>query len=86
MRVEIAKETLKIYERINKPDRSRIKEDILSLSHIPHPPPSTRLVGSDFFRIRRGNWRIIYYIDKENDKVLVTKITGRNEKTYTQFD
>jgi len=83
MRVEIAKKALKIYERIDEPDRSRIKEDILSLSHNPHPPPSTRLVGSDFFRIRRGNWRIIYYIDKGNNLILITKIARRNEKTYT---
>ena len=82
MRVEIARKALKVYERISEPDRSRIKQEVLALGHAQHPPQSTRLIDSDFFRIRKGNWRIIYYIDRKKDVVLITRIERRNEKTY----
>lgn len=39
-----------------------------------------KLQGSEFLRVRKGRFRIIFHI--EHDKVLIDSIKLRNEKTY----
>ncbi len=82
MRVEIAKKALKSYERIPEPERTQVRQGILNLRQDQHPPRSTRLINSEFYRIRSGSWRIIYHIEQDKDLVLVIQIKRRNEKTY----
>ena len=35
--------------------------------------------GVDSFRLRRGNWRIIYKVEKEISAIVVVKIETRGE-------
>lgn len=63
-----------------RPDQKRIKERIDRLAADPRPPGVKRLKGEpDLFRIRSGNYRIIYSIEDVRLVVLVVRIGHRRE-------
>jgi mRNA interferase RelE/StbE len=56
----------------------RIRRSIAQLAVNPRPPGCKRLTGrEDLYRIRVGDWRIIYAIVTEESTVLVTDIAPR---------
>ena len=64
----------------NKKDRKRIATRINSLSTDPRPSGSEKLAGDENkYRVRQGNYRIVYSIDDENRTILVVKIGDRKE-------
>jgi len=70
-RVTIARQAIKALEKISEPDYSKIKNAIYSLADNPRPYGYKKLHGRDGFRIRVGNYRIIYEIF---DKVLLVEV------------
>ncbi len=60
-------------------DLRRIMERIGSLAHDPRPPGSERLSGQERYRIRQGNYRIIYSIQDGELTVWVVKVGHRRE-------
>ena len=52
---------------------------ILSLQHTPRTIKTVKLEGYNFYRIRVGDYRIIYSIDDKNKKVEIMKIGHRRE-------
>jgi mRNA interferase RelE/StbE len=64
----------------NKKDREKIATRINSLSTDPRPPGSEKLAGvENKYRVRQGNYRIVYSIDDENRTILIVKIGDRKE-------
>lgn len=58
-----------------------IKTVIAGLAEDPRPQGFIKLKGEDAYRIRVGNYRIIYEID--DDKIIVTVITvGHRKDVY----
>ena len=58
----------------------RIDGAILALAENPRPRGSQKLASAgDFYRIRVGDWRIIYAIEDDRLVVLVIKIAHRRE-------
>ena len=66
-------------EAIPKPDRRRIVEKIASLSTDPRPPGCEKLSGHDQYRIRQGNYRILYEIHDLKLIVVVVKVGHRRD-------
>ena len=60
--VNFKKHALKELAKINEPFYSHIKQAIYSLADNPRPQGCIKLTGRDGFRIRVGNYRIIYDI------------------------
>jgi len=69
-------------DRIHEPDFSRIAEAILKLEDDPRPRRCRKLRGLEGWRIRVGDWRVIYHIDDEERVVTVVAIRRRREDTY----
>lgn len=72
----------KLFQKISKKDRDSlllIVEEIISGKDISHLKP-IKLEGLDLYRIRKGNFRIIFH--KENDSPIIDSIKLRNENTY----
>ena len=67
----IEKQVQKRLEKIPEPDYTRIKKAILDLTINPRPIDAKKLKGRPGYRIRQGNYRIIYDI---NDSVLTVYI------------
>lgn len=64
---------------IPKSDRSRIVSKIRVLSKAPRPTGSEKLRGDTAYRIRQGDWRIVYVVSDEEKTVTVFKIGHRKE-------
>ena len=64
---------------LSKSMRELIKEKIDRLAENPRPYGSKKLSGKhkDSYRIRQGNYRVIYSIDREKQEVVVLDIAGR---------
>ena len=64
----------------SKSDRLRITQRIHALADKPRPHGSEKLAGYDNrYRIRQGNYRIIYLIDDEHREVTIYKIGDRKD-------
>jgi len=59
----------------SKPDRLRIIGQVRGLSDDPRPHGSEKLAGyDDRYRIRRGNYRVVYAVDDNARRVTIYKI------------
>jgi len=65
--------------RIPKKDLGRMVEKIRSLSDQPRPHGIEKLSGQERYRIRQGDYRIIYAIDDAGLMVEIYKIGHRSE-------
>lgn len=73
-KIEFAKGIRKDFRGIPKLDADRILKKIESLSEDPRPSDSKKLTNDDSYRIRIGNYRVIYDIKDQILVVLVLKL------------
>ncbi|RME68588.1 MAG: type II toxin-antitoxin system RelE/ParE family toxin [Nitrospirae bacterium] len=59
--------------------RQEIKEKIFSLAHNPRPKGCMKLVNRDGWRIRVGNYRVIYEVDDTEATVTIIHIGHRKD-------
>ena len=69
-------------DRIHEPDFSRIAKAILKLEDDPRPAGCRKLRGLDGWRIRVGDWRVIYHICDDETLVTIVAVKRRREDTY----
>lgn len=81
-RVEIAPAAQRQLRRLPPGDAARLRGPILALAVDPHPPGAMKLVGTEFWRVRVGDLRVVYTIDDSNELVIVLKVARRSESTY----
>ena len=62
-----------------KADRRRIAHRIQSLADDPRPHGTQKLSGFDRYRLRQGNYRILYSIDDDDLVVTVVRIAERKD-------
>jgi len=60
--LNFSKQALKELDKINEPFYSNIKQAIFDLTKNPRPIGYKKLKGRDGYRIRVGNYRVIYDI------------------------
>jgi len=63
--------------------RSRIREGLVELADSPEEK-GQRLMHSPFWRLRLGDYRVIYEIDREHSRVIVLFI-GHGRDVYDEF-
>jgi mRNA interferase RelE/StbE len=69
----------KDFDSIPSKDLLRIMERIGMLAENPRPVGSEKLSGQERYRIRQGNYRIIYSIQDNELTVWVVKVSHRRE-------
>jgi mRNA interferase RelE/StbE len=77
--IEILRSAQKQLAKIEGKDRDRIIDAIRKLSSDPRPQGVTKLTGRPAWRIRVGNYRVIYEIDDNAVKILVVRIRHRRD-------
>ena len=80
--VRIKKSARKELETVaTKSDRRRIVARIQALAQDPQPAGAVKLSGRELYRIRQGQYRILYSIE---DRVLIVQIIriGHRSKVY----
>jgi mRNA interferase RelE/StbE len=78
-RIEIKRSAVKELEAIPAKDRRRITTKIQALAGNPRPAGCEKLSGQDRYRIRQGNYRILYTIEDDVLVVTVIKIGDRRD-------
>lgn len=78
-KIEIKKSAIKELNSIPQKDIQKIISKIQSLSSNPKPQGCTKLTNREDYRIRVGNYRIIYSINDDILIITVIKIGNRKE-------
>ena len=69
-------------EVLQASDRRRVDKAIAALSSDARPRGSEKLTNQEYYRIRVGDWRVLYLIDDAQKRVLVSRVRRRSERTY----
>jgi mRNA interferase RelE/StbE len=77
--VEIVQKAEKEYLRLPQSVKHRIQELILSLEIEPRPSGSKKLKETAYYRVRSGDFRIVYSIDDKARLVKILSIGHRKE-------
>ena len=78
-RVGLYHKAIKQLEKIPKNERKTIGAKIEGLKTNPRPPISLRLVNNELYRMRVGNYRVLYTIDDTHREVTVIAVKHRSE-------
>lgn len=58
---------------------NKIKNEIILLSHNPRPYGSLKLTNEEGYRIRIGDYRVLYRIDDTSKKIFIYRVKHRKE-------
>ena len=80
MRVSFHPDVLKQLQRLPKAEFEKALQIIIGLSHDPRPVGARKLVGSqNDWRVRFGNYRIIYAVDDTAGELTVFSVAKRSD-------
>lgn len=78
-KIAIKKSATKELAAIPGRDRDRIIGQIRALADDPKPPGSLKLSGEEKYRIRQGDYRVLYEIEDDVLVVVVVRIGHRRD-------
>jgi mRNA interferase RelE/StbE len=78
-KVQILRRAQKELAQLPKPEYERIKESIQKLMQDPRPQGCKKMMGREGWRIRVGNYRVIYEIDDVDQLLTVLHIGHRRD-------
>ena len=78
-RLLIKPSAVKELEAVPREHRRRLATRMRELAAQPRPPGAEKLSGHDLYRVRQGNYRILYEIIDHDLTVLVIKVGHRRE-------
>jgi mRNA interferase RelE/StbE len=77
--INILRRAQKSLSKLPQDEYERIKETIQSLATTPRPNGSRKLTGREGWRLRVGDYRVIYEIDDPQKTITVLSIGHRRE-------
>ena len=78
-RVVFTRSARRELERLPKKEIERIAKRIHDLASDPRPVECEKLSGTDFYRIRQGDYRVLYRIDDAERLVDILRLGHRRE-------
>jgi len=78
-KINFARSTKKDFKRINRQDAIRIVTAISLLADNPRPRGVKKMSGQDAWRIRVGEYRVVYDIHDNVITILILKIAHRKD-------
>ncbi|OGU66323.1 MAG: hypothetical protein A2499_15610 [Stygiobacter sp. RIFOXYC12_FULL_38_8] len=78
-KIQILKSADKTLRNVARKERVKIVEQISQLAENPRPFGCKKLRGTEFYRIRIGDYRVIYKIEDEVLLILVIRIGHRKD-------
>ena len=76
-RIEVTRTALKSLRRIDAADLPRLRGAIALLAEDPRPPASRPLRGRDGWRLRVGDYRILYTIRDDVLLIVIVQVAHR---------
>jgi mRNA interferase RelE/StbE len=78
-RVSFRSSVYKDLRKIPRDDLKKIMAKIKSLSHDPRPHGCEKLSAQERYRVRYGNYRIVYSIQDDESTVYIVKVSHRRD-------
>ena len=79
MKIEFETKSLKFLSKLEKGNKKRVFKKIKELGNDPFPSDVKKLKGGkDVYRIRIGDFRVLYRLIPEDDIILVFKVDKRS--------
>jgi mRNA interferase RelE/StbE len=78
-KIEIKKSAIKELDKLPQRDLKKIIQKIQNLADNPRPFDCKKLTGDEKYRIRSGNYRILYLIEDDIFIIYIVKIGHRRE-------
>ncbi len=78
-RLTIRLSAVKELDGLPRKDLERVMDRIGILADNPRPPGCEKLSAQERYRIRQGDYRILYEVDESQQVVIVVKIGHRRE-------
>lgn len=70
---------VKELEKLPKKELARITNRLQDLGQNPRPAKCEKLSAQEKYRVRQGNYRIVYSVDDNEQTVLVVKVGHRKD-------
>ena len=77
--LQIKRSAVKELESIPRKDRRRVVRRVQALSGDPRPPRAEKLKGAELYRVRQGDYRVLYEVADAAETVTVIKIGNRRD-------
>ena len=77
--IRLHPDAARAYRRLHGKLRDRIRNAIDRLGDSPRPTGVVKLAGLDDFRVRVGDYRVVYSVDDRKRLVIVARIAHRRE-------
>jgi mRNA interferase RelE/StbE len=79
--IVVASRAKRDLKKINQVQLTRLDEAILKLEETPYPHGVKRLIAADVaqYRIRVGDYRILYDVDEKSKTVIILRVGHRKE-------
>jgi mRNA interferase RelE/StbE len=86
-RIEAERRVRKAFIRLPRQDRARLAAAIDALSEDPRPEGCrpVKAAGPGAYRVRVGDYRVIYIVLDEERVIVVARVTRRGESTYRRL-
>jgi len=85
-RVDLAPAAQRQLRRLPPGDAARLRGPILALATEPRPAGVVKLAGTDLWRLRIGDLRIVHLVDERQDMVVILKVARRSESTFRRIE
>lgn len=66
-------------EKLPAQDREKVEQAIYDLGDEPYPRGAAKMQGASGYRLRQGDYRILYEVDETAREITVTKVAHRRE-------
>jgi len=84
-RVRLRRAVQKQLNKLAEHDYEIVAQAISALEQEPRPPRVKKLAESGLWRVRVGQYRVVYSIDDKESLVIVVRIARRTEDTYKRL-
>lgn len=81
-RVELSPAAQRELRRLPSGNAAQLRGPILALASDRRPEGVAKLIGTEFWRLRTGDLRVIFSIDDGATLVVVLRVARRSESTY----
>jgi mRNA interferase RelE/StbE len=78
-RIELRRKAQRSLDKLPKSDFTAIIEAVKNLAESPRPKGVEKIKSAGLWRIRYGDYRIVYSIDDDNKIIIILRIGHRRE-------
>lgn len=78
-KVELRRNAKKSLDRLQEQERTKIISALLELEHNPRPKGIEKIRGTELWRIREGDYRLVYHVDDKEKIITVVRIGHRRD-------